>query len=48
MMDSLLEMIPEKRNQKFYNLIDVHSVTNAIDEIVVNMIFLVISIFVGR
>ena len=34
--------------QKFYKPIDVHSVTNAIDEIGVNIVFLVVAFFVGR
>ena len=42
----LLEMITEKR-QKFYNPIDVNSVTNAIGEIELNMIFLVVTFFCG-
>ena len=50
MVDSLLEIITERRSQKFYKFIDVHSMTNAIDEIVVSMIFkifLVVIFFVG-
>ena len=42
----LLEMITERR-QKFYNPIDVNSVTNAIGEIELNMIFLVVTFFCG-
>ena len=48
MMDSLPEIITETGCQKFYKPIDVHSVTNAIDEIGVNMVFLVVAFFVGR
>ena len=49
-VDSLLEIITERRSQKFYKSIDVHSMTNAIEEIVVSMvfkIFLVVIFFVG-
>ena len=42
----LLEMITERR-QRFYNPIDVNSVTNAIGEIELNMIFLVVTFFCG-
>ena len=42
----LLEMITERR-QKFYNPTDVNSVTNAIGEIELNMIFLVVTFFCG-
>ena len=48
MVDSLLQIITEKGNQKFYNSIEVHYVTNAIDEIEVRMIFLVVTFLVGR
>ena len=48
MMDSLLEIITERGSQKFYKPIDVHSVTNAIDKIKVSMVFLAVTIFVGR
>ena len=50
MVDNLIEVITitERGSQKLYKPIDVHSVTNAIDEIEVNMIFLVVTIFVGR
>ena len=41
-------LITEKRSQKFYKPLDVHSVTNAIDEVGVSMIFLVVTFFVGR
>ena len=43
---SLLEIITERRVQKFYKPIDVNSVINAIDEIEVNMIFLAVTFFV--
>ena len=42
----LLGMITERR-QKFYKPIDVNSVTNAIGEIELNMIFLVVTFFCG-
>ena len=46
MVDSLLET--ERGSQKFYKPIDVHSVKNAIDKIEVSMVFLAVTIFVGR
>ena len=48
MMDSLLEIITERGSQKFYKPIHVHSLTNAIDEIEVSMVFLAVTFFVGR
>ena len=48
MVDSLLQTIIARGNQKFYKSIEIHSVTNAIDEIEVNVIFLVVTFFVGR
>ena len=42
---SLLEIITERRVQKFYKPIDVNSVINAIDEIEVSMIFLAVTFF---
>ena len=39
MVDSLLEIITDKGSPKFYNPIEVHFMTNAIDEIEVSMIF---------
>ena len=48
MVDSLLEIIREKGSQKFYKPIDVHYLTNAIDEIKVSMIFFWLHYFVGR
>ena len=39
MVDSLLELITERGSQKFYKPIEVHSVTNAIHEIEVSIIF---------
>ena len=47
MVDSLLEIITATGSQKFYNPVDVYSVTNAVDEIEVNMIFLVVTFFCG-
>ena len=43
MMESLLEIITERRSQKFYKPINVHFVTNVIDEIEVSMIFLAVT-----
>ena len=40
MVERLLEILTERASQKFYRPIDVHSVTNAIDEVEVCMIFL--------
>ena len=48
MMNSLLKIITERRSQKFYKTIDVHSLTNATNEIEVSMIYLVVTFFVGR
>ena len=47
MVDRLLEIITERGSQKFYKLIEAHSVTNAIDEIEVSMIFLMVTFFCG-
>ena len=47
MVDSLLEIITAAGSQKFYKPVDVYSVTNAVDEIEVNMIFLVVTFFCG-
>ena len=47
-VDSLLEIITEGGSQKFYKPIEVHSVTNAIDEIEVSMVLLAVTFFVGR
>ena len=44
-MDSLLEIITARGSQMFYKPIEVHSVTNAKDEIEVSMIFLVVTFF---
>ena len=43
MVDSLLEIITERGSHKLYKLIDVHSVTNAIDEIEVSTIIPVVT-----
>ena len=48
MVDSLLEIITERGNQKFYKSMDAHSVTNAIDKIEVSVALLAITFFVGR
>ena len=47
MVDSLLEIITATGSQKFYKPIEVYSMTNAIDEIGVSMIFLVVTFFFG-
>ena len=47
MVDSLLGIITATGSQKFYKPVDVYSVTNAVDEIEVNMIFLVVTFFCG-
>ena len=47
MVDSLLEIITATGIQKFYKPIELDSVTNAIDEIRVSMIFLVVTFFCG-
>ena len=48
MVDSLLEIVTERGTQKFYKPTDLHSVTNAIDEIEVSMVLLAVTFFVGR
>ena len=51
MVDSLVEITTEGESQKFYKPIVVHSVTNAINEIEVSMVFMVflwVTFFVGR
>ena len=48
MVNSLLEIITKRRSQKFYKPTDIHSATNAINEIEVTMIFVVVTFFVGR
>ena len=48
MVDSLLEIITEKRSQKSYKTTDVHFVVSTIDEIEVSMLFLAVTFFVGR
>ena len=40
MVESLLEIITERRSQKFCKPINVHPVINAVNEIEVSMIFL--------
>ena len=44
-VDSLLEITTERGSQKFYKPIDVHFVTNTIDEIEVSMILPVVTFF---
>ena len=48
MVESLLEITTERGSQKFYKPIYVHSLANALNEIKVSMIFLVVTFFVGR
>ena len=45
MVESLLEILIKRRSQKFYKTIGVHSMENAIVEIKVSMIFLVVHRF---
>ena len=47
MGDSLLEIIAATGSQKFYKPLEVSSMTNAIGEIGVSMIFLVVTFFYG-
>ena len=47
MVDSLLEIITATGSQKFYKPIEVYSMTNATGEIVVSIIFLVVTFFCG-
>ena len=42
-----MEIITERRGQRFYKPIDVNSVINAVDEIEVHMIFLAIAFRLG-
>ena len=43
MVDSFLEITTERGSQKFCKRINVNSVTNAIDDIQVSMIFLIVT-----
>ena len=47
-VESLGGIMKERRSQKFYKPEDVNSVTNAIDEIEISMIFPVVTFFLGR
>ena len=47
MVDGLLEIITATASQKFYKPIEDYSVTNAIDQIGMSMIFLVVTFFCG-
>ena len=47
MVDSLLKTITATGSQKFYRPVEVYHMTNAIDEIGVSMIFLVVTFFCG-
>ena len=42
-VESLQEIITERRSQNFYKPTDVNSVTNAINEVEVSMIFLLVT-----
>ena len=48
MADGSLEIITERGSQTFYKSTDVHSLTDAIKEIKVSMIFRVVTFFVDR
>ena len=48
MVDRLLEIITATGSQKFYKPVEVYCVTNAIVEIGVSMIFLVVTFFCGK
>ena len=47
MRESLLQTITERKSLKFYKSIDILSVTNAIGQTEVTMIFLVVTFYVG-
>ena len=47
-VESLGGIMKERRSQKFYKPEDVNSVTNAIDETEISMIFPVVTFFLGR
>ena len=47
MVDSLLQILTESGSQKFYKPIDVHSLTIAIYETDVSLVFLAVTFFVG-
>ena len=48
MVESLLEIITEKKSQKFYKPIDVHSMANAIEKVEVSMVKFVVIFFCGQ
>ena len=48
MVESLLEIITERKSQKFYKPIDVHSVANAIEKVEVSMVKSVVIFFCGQ
>ena len=48
MVESLLEIITERKSQKFYKPIDVHSVANAIEKVEVSMVKFVVIFFCGQ
>ena len=47
MVDSLLEIITATGSQKFYKPIKVYTMTNAIGDIGVSMVFLVVTFYCG-
>ena len=47
MVDSSLEIIIKRGSQKICNPIDLHSVTNTLDEIELSMIFHLVTFFVS-
>ena len=48
MVESLLEIITERKSQKFYKPIDVHSMANAIEKVEVSMVKFVVTFFCGQ
>ena len=48
MVESLLEIITERKSQKFYKPIDVHSMANAIEKVEVSMVKFVVIFFCGQ
>ena len=48
MVESLLEIITERKSQNFYKPIDVHSMANAIEKVEVSMVKFVVIFFCGQ
>ena len=48
MVESLLEIITERKSQKFYKPIDVHSMANATEKVEVSMVKFVVIFFCGQ